>query len=552
MITQPVSVYINWAAYDELSDNVELTEELAMQQLDELLRLREAGVRFDYYLMDAFWYARDGAYRTWRKPHWPNGPDRWLERCLANDVKPGLWVATNALSQLDPGDKWRESVDGGSLCFFHGGYLADFLDALSYWYRRGVRMFKFDFTNFGAAPPEMQAVMLPSEIRAANVAALQGGLKAFRKAHPEVVLIAYNGFEELPIQWRTDYPLRKGIDFGWLETFDTLYCGDPRPADVPCMNFWRAKDIFSDHQTRYYEFNGFPLHRIDNAGFMVGTTGTCYNRRTAAWQGMLLLSLARGGWMNTYYGNLDLLDAAKAAWFAKAQGMYLDLQRRARFETFGGLPGNAEPYGFAAYDGADALFAVVNPSQQMAQLALPAQGETRLLFRDAGFVPELSKGSITLGPEQMALVGVGRYADETSDLGVQEDVIIPRSITRLEASFAAAGEKAITAKLLPPATGKLRIILRQTDPSGASHRTSGGSPPAGKLMGQILRIEASQGGQPVPVEIQYDKPIWSGLSWAAGEIACAALSTGAELTIRCSTEETAQVILSGELHQVEY
>ena len=39
MITQPVSVYINGAAYDELSDNVELTEELAMQQLDELLRL---------------------------------------------------------------------------------------------------------------------------------------------------------------------------------------------------------------------------------------------------------------------------------------------------------------------------------------------------------------------------------------------------------------------------------------------------------------------------------------------------------------------------------
>jgi hypothetical protein len=71
-------------------------------------------------------------------------------------------------------------------------------------------------------------------------------------------------------------------------------------------------------------------------------------------------------------------------------------------------------------------------------------------------------------------------------------------------------------------------------------------------MGQILRIEASQGGQPVPVEIQYDKPIWSGLSWAAAEIPCAGLSAGVEVTIRCSTEETARVILSGEIHQVEY
>ena len=39
MIPQPISVYDIWAAYDELTDKVELTEELAMRQLDELLRL---------------------------------------------------------------------------------------------------------------------------------------------------------------------------------------------------------------------------------------------------------------------------------------------------------------------------------------------------------------------------------------------------------------------------------------------------------------------------------------------------------------------------------
>jgi len=52
MPTQPISVYINWAAYDELPDNVELTEELALRQLDEIIRLRGLGVRFDYYLTD--------------------------------------------------------------------------------------------------------------------------------------------------------------------------------------------------------------------------------------------------------------------------------------------------------------------------------------------------------------------------------------------------------------------------------------------------------------------------------------------------------------------
>src|SRR5712691_6536736 len=32
-LNQPIAVYNNWSAYDELSDNIELTEELAMKQL---------------------------------------------------------------------------------------------------------------------------------------------------------------------------------------------------------------------------------------------------------------------------------------------------------------------------------------------------------------------------------------------------------------------------------------------------------------------------------------------------------------------------------------
>src|ERR1044072_5186139 len=95
MIQGPEGVYINWSAYDELSDNVQLTEQLAMRQLDELLRLRRLGVRLGYYMMECFWYAADSAYRQCPKPHWPDGPDRWLDSCLENGVKPGLWVATN-------------------------------------------------------------------------------------------------------------------------------------------------------------------------------------------------------------------------------------------------------------------------------------------------------------------------------------------------------------------------------------------------------------------------------------------------------------------------
>src|ERR1700743_842965 len=86
----PVFVYNNWSAYDELSDKVVQTEALAMKELREVLRLREHGVRIDYYVMDAFWFDKHGGYRTWNAAHWPNGPDGWLRACRAHGLRPGM------------------------------------------------------------------------------------------------------------------------------------------------------------------------------------------------------------------------------------------------------------------------------------------------------------------------------------------------------------------------------------------------------------------------------------------------------------------------------
>jgi hypothetical protein len=554
MLQEPVSIYINWAAYDELSDTVELTEELALRQLDELIRLRALGVRFDYYLMDAFWYGRDGAYRTWRQPHWPHGPDAWLERCAAAGVKPGLWVTANTLCKMDCPPAWRASLDveHQSLCCFHGGFLADYVQMLHDWYERGVRLFKFDFAHFDAAPSSLRHVMLPTEIRSTNVAAWRGAMKAFRREHPEVLLIAYNGFEDVGLQHGTGSPLAKALDPRWLEVFDALYCGDPRPADVPAMNFWRAKDIYSDHMVRAYEWNGIPLKHIDNSGFMVGTTGTCYNRRTAAWQGMLILSLARGGWVNTYYGNLDLLDEAKGRWFGRVQGWYLDLQRTGVCSTFGAMPGTAAPYGFAALRDGHGLLAVVNPGQLVAELPLPvdASAALRLLFADAGFVPALGQAAVCLGPEQMALIGVGNYAKPAFDLGLQEDVRIPAE-SRLLAEFVGAeNERQLQHTLpVPPASGRLRIVLRQRDPAGPL-RLTGGAMPRRRPMGELLVVRVAQDGRPVPVNIAYDKVIWSGLSWAVGEVDCAGLAPGRPITITLTTADVRPLTLSGAIYAV--
>ena len=82
-----------------------------MRELDELLRLKKAGVRFDYYMMDAFWFAPDGGYRTWRKPNWPNGPDAWIKKCQDNGIKPGLWFRNNTLVKIQAAPAWKDSLN---------------------------------------------------------------------------------------------------------------------------------------------------------------------------------------------------------------------------------------------------------------------------------------------------------------------------------------------------------------------------------------------------------------------------------------------------------
>jgi hypothetical protein len=561
MLSNPTLVYINWSAYDELSDNVPLTEELALKQLDELIRLRRLGLKFDYYIMDCFWYDPEAGYRSFRKRDWPDGPDRWLNRCKEHGIKPGLWVASNNQCRFNIPEKWRDSTqanaggDWQAQCCFYGGFLADFVATLDYWYGRGIRAYKFDFAQFGAAPRHLADVMLPAEIRQANITAFSAAMKSFRRTHPDCLFLAYNGFEEVSSQGNTSQLPRKVIDTRWLDMFDAIYCGDPRPADVPAMNFWRAKDVYSDHMVDVYHYSGIPLSRIDSSAFMIGNTGTCYYRKTAAWQGMLLLTFARGGWANTIYGNLELLDSAKAEWFHKAQQLFLPLQSSARFEIFGGVPGRAQPYGYAAFRESDGLLTVVNPAQQIAKMELPIPLPTfaRILFHDAGFAPTFSKNILTLGPEQMALIGIGSYASEENDLGAQQDVIIPRSIRPIPAEFVAAGDKSIITTFSAPTSGHVRIIIQQTEPGKSlARRTTGGAPPEGESLGKLLRLTAAQADRSVAVRIAYDKPIWSGLSWAVGEIDAAALDPQQPLTVTFTTKEPKAVALAGAAYHVEY
>jgi len=557
----PNSVYNNWSSYDELSDNIPLTETLAMRELDELLRLKRSGVRFDYYMMDAFWFAPDGGYRTWRTPNWPNGPDMWIRRCQANGVRPGLWFSTNTLVKIQAAPAWKDSLnkDGGAMSFSEGGFLPDFMNVLQFWYDRGIRMFKFDFVDLYAATPATVAKLSKAEIKERNATAFREALRVFRAKNPEAVLVAFNGFGGDLDNTVNQLPFHDPTDLRWLEVFQMEYTGDPRPSDVPEANFWRSMDIYSDHMVRRFEQLGFPLERIDATGFMVGKTGTIYYRGMHAWKGAYLLMMARGGWINTVHGNLELIQGDDVQWMARAQSLFFELQGRGRIHAFGGIPGDIETYGFGGVTTRGSVYVVMNPGQTIATLTLPplAPGQPelgvgRVQFRDAGFTPLLRGNKITLGPGQMAMVGFGAYAAPTYDFGVQEDVVIPHSIQSIPAEFRTVAPSTIEASIRPPVNGVLRVIMRERTPDGYIRRTWAGGPPNGTNMAKVFTIDASQDGRTIPVHIDYDKIVWSGMSWAVGEIKAADLQPAKPVLIRFHSAEKDPVTLEGAAYEVVY
>jgi len=561
VLRDPVWVYNNWSSYDELSDNIPLTEQLAMKELSEIVRLKKYGIHFDYYMMDAFWFDPDGGYLKWRKTNWPEGPDRWIAACKENGILPGMWFGSNALVHIDAAPQWKDSVGttGWTMSLSEGGFLPDFMNVLQYWYDRGIRMFKFDFAYFDAATAATQKKMTPEEIREKNEAALREALAKFRARNPDVMLVGFNGFGGDLESTAGPFPFKNPVDLRWLTVFDSLYSGDPRPSDVPETNFWRSMDIYSDHMVRRFEESGLPLERIDATSFMIGNTGTIYYRKTNAWMGMLLLEVARGGWVNTIHGNLEFLDDSKARWFARVQKLYAPLQATGRTKAFGGIPGDVQPYGFGSLDSGGAIYTVVNPAQFVQEIEMPLLSGVqeplrggRVIFRDAGFVPELTGDKIRLGPGQLAAVGFGRHAGPEFDLGVQEDVKIPRVIAPVDATFVSRGQNTIEATFTAPQKGDLRIIFQQRNSDGVITRSWPGGPPNGKSVGTVLKILAEQDGKTLPIEINYDRVIWSGLSWGAGEIRHDDFASGRPLTIRCSSAEKNAMKLEALVYAVEH
>ncbi|MCX7796675.1 MAG: hypothetical protein N2380_09200 [bacterium] len=524
MLKRPFSVYCDWGLHDELGDNIELDEKMTLEVLERLKYWKEKGVTFDYYLFDAFWFDPAGDYKQFKKTHWPNGFNRVREMIEELDMKPGLWFDVNGFTS-PKNETWKDSLtsDGRSYCLFDGSYREGFFDALVYAYREwGIRMFKLDFANFRAVTPRLEGKLSEDEVYVKNTQALKEILKKFRKLCPDAVILAYNGYELIPgYIGNTSYPIVRGVDPSWLEVFDYMYSGDPRPADTPCISFRRSVDLYQDHMVYKFNYSGLPLYRIDDHGCMIGNTNTIYYLGKRSWRRSWVMTLIRGSKKAHLYGNLHLLDDSDIEFLKISKDIFFSLYEAGLETSIIGIPLRSPWHGFILGGPSKGLLAFVNssPTPQALEVHIPGIKRVRPIFKDAGVDVEVEVSldtlSLTLSSEQMVLLGLGEMAD-TEDLGECEDELVPREVRTANIEFCRISRDRIEGFWNPTDDQFLRLSVQIFDRDTALRLKAQKDESIGKepAIQDYISVLVYQEDKEIPVySWEPNRAVWSGCSW---------------------------------------
>ena len=152
----------------------------------------------------------------------------------------------------------------------------------------------------------------------------------------------------------------------------------------------------------------------------------------------------------------------------------------------------------------------------------------------------------------------GNEAAAYAMLQISPDVVAAYPITPQTelmhkfAEFVADGKNSMVATFQPLTGTDIRIVWQQFDRNGLPKRSAGDYTGKGSSLGSVLIMQASQNKRDVPVEIHYDKSIWSGLAWAAGEIRATDFDPHSDITIRCTSMESEDIDIHCRIFSVIY
>src|SRR5262249_41661636 len=120
-----MTVYGNWARYDYISDGVYPDEKMVLETVDELGKMRKAGWRPDYYVMDSGWLDKTVDYTDYVKPAWPSGPAPMVKAIHEAGVQYGLWFGVGGGIPDNPAVQ-PSRTPAGRFCMAPGPYIDAF------------------------------------------------------------------------------------------------------------------------------------------------------------------------------------------------------------------------------------------------------------------------------------------------------------------------------------------------------------------------------------------------------------------------------------------
>jgi hypothetical protein len=71
-------------------------------------------------------------------------------------------------------------------------------------------------------------------------------------------------------------------------------------------------------------------------------------------------------------------------------------------------------------------------------------------------------------------------------------------------------------------------------------------------MGKVFLLHAEQDRHDLPIRTDYERVVWAGLSWAAGEISAKDLHSGHPLKLTFESTEKDPIKLTGQIYIVRY
>ena len=463
-INDTLRVYCDWGAHDELAheDDKDLNEEMALRLLHDLRYAKEkTGLTYDYYLMDAFWYAPD-TYDHFKTTHWPQGPDRFLKELDEMGMRFGLWFDVNLQKVTEPDKEFLRSDTADELCVAWKANIDRLFSSIEKHVREhNVRMLKFDFAFFQCDNPahefHSQRRTLSKEPGVRNFITR---LTMLQKEYPDLQVLVYNGFVvELDYLSSVD-PNRRGwaVSPFWALYVDYIYCGDPRPAEFPAP-MEKAVLHYTDCMIEQFTDALMPRESIDDHGSMIGGTNTIYYLQKRHLRDSYVLNIARGTKKLHLYGETGLLDDSDWAFLSKAQKMFdFICSPDCRTEAVLDRPSRGTVYGYANTCGDKGYVTAVNttPSAQKIIVNIPGMLRWKRIYHAKEWCDEALalNGSLDASLEGF---GVDVYKWERVGEAITESPSSPAVPTKPAGGYVEADAGTIVEVTLPQNCRKVGI-----------------------------------------------------------------------------------------------